>query len=152
MRLTERVIWQAIENTNIPYADWAARKEIVGGRSVLHLYLELKDNYIASEKGVATAVYEQLKRIDDGFIHGDLASLEKMVDFRPMEVTLLPVGAFANYIAQRRAEGVDLAHIKPPHVNPSDRVLSLLGAKVEAVPEVEVAAEARTKTEAVAGQ
>jgi hypothetical protein len=25
--------------------------------------------------------------------------------------------------------------LKPPHINPSDRVLSLLGAKVKAVPE-----------------
>ena len=149
IRLTERVIWQAIENTNIPYQDWTARKE-VGETPKLHLYLELKDNYIASEKGVATAVYEQIKRLDDGFIHQDLASIERLVDFKPIEVTLLPEGAFANYIAQRRAEGADLAHLKPPHINPSDKVLSLLGAKVEAVPRVEVAAEA--ETEAVASQ
>ena len=149
MRLTERVIWQAIENTNIPYVDWTARKE-VGETSKLHLYLELKDNYIASEKGVATAVYDQIKRLDNGFIHEDLASLERLLDFKPIEVTLLPQGAFSNYISQRQAEGADLGHLKPPHVNPSERVLSWLGAKVEAVPRVEVAAE--TKTKAVAGR
>jgi hypothetical protein len=35
-----------------------------------------------------------------------------------------------------QAEGADLGHLKPPHINPSDRVLSLLGAPrvvVEAV-------------------
>jgi len=149
IRLTERVIWQAIENTGIPYADWTARKE-VGETSKLHLYLELKDNYIASEKGVATAVYDQIKRLDNGFIHRDLVSIERLIGFKPIEVTLLPKGAFANYIAQRRAEGADLAHLKPPHVNPSEKVLSWLGAKVEAVPRVEVAAE--TKTKAVAGR
>jgi len=150
MRLTEKIIWQAIENTGIPYADWVAYKEIIGERSVLHLHLELKDNYIASEKGLAKAVYEQIKRLDDGFIHGDLSSLERIIDFKPIEVTLLPEGAFANYIAQRRAEGADLAHLKPPHINPSEKVLSLLGAKVKLMPEVAVVDEA--KTEAVAGR
>jgi hypothetical protein len=139
LRLTERVIWQAIENTNIPYADWTARKEIVQGRPILHLYLELKDNYIASERGVATAVLEQLRKFDEGTFY---SGLDGMLDLRPIKVTLLPEGAFANYITQRRAEGADLAHVKPPHINPSDRVLSLLGAKVKAVPEVEVAVEA----------
>ncbi|MBN2462368.1 MAG: GH3 auxin-responsive promoter family protein [Dehalococcoidia bacterium] len=150
IRLTERVIWQAIENSTIPYADWTARKEIIEGRPVLRLYLELKDGYVASASGVATAVYEQIKKLDDGFIHQDLASMERFIDFKPIEVTLLPDGAFANYTDQRRAEGADLAHLKPPHINPSVKVLSLLGAKVKAVPEVEVASE--SETEAVAGR
>ncbi len=150
IRLNERVIWQAIENTNIPYADWTARKEIINERPVLRLYLELKDGYVASEKGVATAVYEQIKRLDDGFIHYDLPSMERLLDLKLIEVTLLAEGAFANYMAQRQAEGADLAQLKVPHINPSDKMLSLLGAKVEAVPRVEVAAE--TKTKAVAGR
>ena len=147
VRLNEKVIWQAIENTNIAYEDWTVRKEVVEGRPVLHLFLELKDNYIASERGVATAVLEQFKKFDKGTFY---SGLESMLDSNPIQVTLLPEGAFANYISQRQAEGADLAHIKPPHINPSEGVLSLLGAKVEVVPEVEVAAEA--KTEAVAKQ
>jgi len=139
VRLTEKAIWQAVENTNIPYEDWTVRKEVVGERPVLHLYLELKDNYIASERGVATAVLEQLRKFDESTFYGNLA---RTIDSNPIEVTLLPEGAFANYIAQRRAEGADLAHLKPRHINPSDRELSLLKARVEAVPEVEVAAEA----------
>ena len=150
IRLTERVIWQAIENISIPYVDWTARKEVAEGRPALHLYLELKDGYIASEKGVATAVYEQIKKLDDGFIHYDLPSIERLLNFKPIEITLLPEGAFANYMAQRQAEGADLAHLKPPHINPSDKALSWLGTKVEAVPEVEVVAEA--EAEAVARQ
>ncbi|MBM4447269.1 MAG: GH3 auxin-responsive promoter family protein [Chloroflexi bacterium] len=145
LRLTEKTIWQAVENTNIPYADWTARKEMVEGRPVLHLYLELKDGYIASEKGVATAVLEQLRKFDEGTFYGNLA---RTGDSNPIEVTLLPEGAFDNYIAQRRAEGADLAHLKPRHINPSDTELSLLKAKVKAVPEVEVVAEA--EAEAVA--
>ena len=139
MRLTERVIWQAIENTKIPYRDWTARKE-VGETAKLHLYLELDDNYIATEEDVAIAVYEQIKKLEDGlYIYKDLASLERLIGFKPIEVTLLPTGVFTNYKNQRQAEGAELVHLKPPHINPSDKVLSLLEAKTGAVPKVGVA-------------
>jgi len=45
-----------------------------------------------------------------------------------VKVTLLPKGTFANYTAQRQAEGADLAHLKPPHINPPEEMLAhLLG-------------------------
>lgn len=148
-RLSEKIIWQAIENTNIPYTDWTARREIVEDRPVLHLYMELKDNYIASEKGMATAVFEQLVKYDEGTFYGSLA---RALDRIPIEVTLLPVGAFDNYIAQRLTEGADLAHLKPRHINPSDAELATLRATVRAVPEVEVEVEAEAEVEAVTGR
>jgi hypothetical protein len=149
LRVTERTIWQAVENTNISYADWTARKEVVEGRPVLHLYIELKDGYIASERGMATAVLEQIKKFDEGTFY---SGLENMLELNPLEVTLLPEGAFANYIAKRRAEGADLAHLKPRHINPSDAELAVLSARVRVVPEVEVVAEAEAEAEAVAGR
>ncbi|MFC1872782.1 GH3 auxin-responsive promoter family protein [Chloroflexota bacterium] len=136
IRLTERVIWQAIERTKIHYRDWTARKE-VGETAKLHLYLELDDNYIATEKDVATAVYEQIKKLDDGlYVYRDLPSMEGLIGFEPLEVTLLPSGTFANYQKQQRAKGAKLAHLKPPHINPSNKVLALLGIKAGALPEV----------------
>jgi len=57
--------------------------------------------------------------------HDDLAD---MIKFQ-VKVTLLPRGSFAGYTAQRIAEGADLAHLKPPHINPSDKVLNLLLSK-----------------------
>jgi len=143
-RLTEKIVWQAIENTNIPYTDWTVRKEVIDGKPILHLYLELKDNYIASERGVATAAYEQLVKLDDEYeynIYRAYGTPEAVLGVKPVRVTLLSQGAFDNYVAQRQAEGADLAHLKPPHINPSDRVLSLLGAKVKAVPEEEALVE-----------
>ncbi|MFC2067215.1 GH3 auxin-responsive promoter family protein [Chloroflexota bacterium] len=129
IRLTERVIWQAIERTKIPYRDWTARKE-VGETAKLHLYLEVDDNYVTSEKNVAEAVYEQIKIMEDGlYVYRDLSSMESLIGFKPLEVTLLPVGTFANYKSQRQAEGAELVHLKPPHINPSNKVLSLLGIK-----------------------
>jgi hypothetical protein len=143
-RLTEKIVWQAIESTSIPYTDWTARKEVIEGKPMLHLYLELKDNYIASERGVATAVYEQLVKLDDEYeynIYRAYGTPEAVIGVKPVKITLLPQGAFDNYRAQRQAEGADLAHLKPPHINPSDRVLSLLGAKVKAAPEEEAVVE-----------
>jgi hypothetical protein len=143
-RMTEKIIWKAIENTSIPYTDWTARKEIIDGKPVLHLYLELKDNYIASERGVAAAAYKQLVKLDDEYeynIYRAYGNPEAVIGIKPVKVTLLPQGAFDNYRVQRQAEGADLAHLKPPHINPSNIVLSLLGAKVTAVPEEEVVVE-----------
>jgi hypothetical protein len=139
MRLTERVIWQALENANIPYKDWTARREL-GETPRLHLYVELKDDYFASENSIATAVYEQIKSLDGGsYTYKDLASVENLIDFKPIEVTLLPKGAFANYKARRQAEGASLTHLKPPHINPSEKILALLSAGREFAPEVEAA-------------
>ncbi|MFC1907037.1 GH3 auxin-responsive promoter family protein [Chloroflexota bacterium] len=132
-RLTEKVIWQAIENTDIPYEDWVARKE-VGDNMTLRLFIERKDGCQASEAEIGVAVKEQLKNLDSSFAvtHGDVGSY---LDFK-LEVTLLPKGAFPNYISRRRAEGAELAHLKPPHINPSDKVLSLLLHKPVEVPKV----------------
>ncbi len=139
--LTEKLIWEAIENTGIPYVDWTARKEVIEDKPALHIYLELKGNYIASEQIVAASVYDELEKLDSvyhfnlhKFAYGDAISF---LGLKPIKVTLLPQGAFSSYISQRQAEGADLGHLKPPHINPSDKVLSLLGAPrvvVEAVP------------------
>ena len=139
-RLTERVIWEAIENSGIPYRDWTARKEIIGDMAMLHLYLELEDDYIASEEAVAATVYDELQKLDSVYHYnqyGAYTDPETMLGLKPIKVTFLPQGAFARYISQRQAEGADLGTIKPPHVNPSDKVLSLLGVRgvvVEAAP------------------
>jgi hypothetical protein len=143
-RLTEKLIWEAIENTGIPYADWTARKEIIDNEPALHIYLELKGDYFASEKAVVAAIYQELMKLDDVYhfnayrvAYGDAV---KLLDSKPIKVTLVPQGAFSSYISQRQAEGADLGNLKPPHINPSDKVLSLLGAPrvvVEAVPATE---------------
>ena len=142
IRLNERVIWKAIENTQIPYVDWTARKEVCEGKTVLHLYIELKDGYIASEKGMAKAVYDQIKKLDDGFIHYDLASLEKITDYRPVIVTLLSEDTFRKFALHRQAEGADLAQLKPPHINPTDKILNMLGVQFMPVPQSETATAA----------
>jgi len=119
-RLSERTIWQAIENSGLAYKEWMARKED-GEKSILHLYLELKPGAEVFDGQVATAIHEQLKKLDDFY-----ADLETMVGLRPLKVTLLPRGAFRAYTAKQRAAGADLAHLKPPHINPPDDIVDFL--------------------------
>jgi hypothetical protein len=140
VRLTEKTIWQAIESTGIAYEDWAAYKE--PGQQVLKLFVELKDGHAVKEAEIVNAVHGHIMSANnedldaDSPLRDDFAST---IDFR-VEVTLLPQGTFANFMAQRQAEGADLAHLKPPHVNPSSEVLSRLLGKTE---EIEVV---KTKT------
>lgn len=149
-RLTEKVIWEAIENSGIPYKDWTARKEAIGDRTILHLYLELQHNYIASEEAVGATVYAELQKLDSTYHYnqyGAFGDPETVLGLKPIKVTFLPRGAFARYISQRQTEGADLGTIKPPHVNPSNKVLSLLGA-----PDVVVDAAPLTEDERVAAR
>lgn len=127
MRLTERVIWQALERAEIPYTGWTAKKELLGETAKLHLYIELKNGYNLDETFIAKKVYEQIKKIDDGlYVYKELDYFENLLGFQPIEVTLLPAGVFNNYKSKKQAEGSSLAHLRPPHINPSDYILEQL--------------------------
>jgi len=119
-RLSEKVIWQAIENTGIAYAGWTARKE-VKDKPVLHLYIELRENGHVPEEQVAESVHLELKRLDAPY-----ADLESFTGLRPLEVTILPENAFHLYKLRQQAAGAELAHLKPPHLNPSDGAINFL--------------------------
>ncbi len=119
-RLTEKVIWQAIENTGVAYKEWTVRKE-VREKPILHLYLEPRENGYVTEERVAKLVHHELKRLDAPY-----ADLEAFLGLRPLEVTLLPENAFQGYMARQQAAGADLAHLKPPHINPSDGIIDCL--------------------------
>jgi hypothetical protein len=93
--------------------------------------LELKDGYQYSEQTIAATLYDKMTMAEDEFTssptHNDLMN---MVGFN-IEVKFLPRGTFSNYTAMRQAEGADLAHLKPPHVNPPQKVLAILTAETE---------------------
>jgi len=141
VRLTEKTIWQAIENTGIAYEDWTAYKK--PGEPVLSVYIEPGDGQRIGETELASAIYDQIIKSDGdrataSLIRDDFA---EMINFR-VEVTKLLHGAFARYTRQRQAEGADIAHLKPPHINPSEKVLSLLLGQPLPVPMVEERAPA----------
>jgi len=144
--LTEELIGKAIKNTGIPYVDWTARKEVVGNKPTLNIYIELKENYIASEQSIAAAVYNELEKLDIIY-HFNLykyayGNATKFLGLRPIIVSLLPEGAFSSYMAQRRSEGAAMSSLRPPHINPSDEMLSLLR-----IPKVVVEAAPATEAE-----
>ena len=143
-RVTERVVGEALESSNIPYVDWVARKEIIDDKPVLHFYLELREGHIiAGEESLATAISDQFKKLDRKYrcnFYRLIGDMEVVLDLKPVKVTLLPQGAFSIYASQRRSEGAAAENLRPPYINPTDEVLSLLktpGAVVEAAPATE---------------
>jgi hypothetical protein len=129
VRLTERTIWQAIENSGIQYEEWTVRKEF-DEKPMVNLFLELKAGFKASESDIAIAIYEEIKKLDERVNSSSIYStMENILGTIPLKVTLLPGGTFPNYIARRQKEGADLAHVKPPHINPPDEVLLQLGVR-----------------------
>jgi hypothetical protein len=115
--MDEPLVWRAIHETGIAYTDWTIRKEVDEGRALLHLYIELKDD-VAVEV-VRQSVHEDLKTLNPFY-----TDLESMLEVRPLKVTLLARGTFQEYSMEKQAAGADLAHLKPPHMNPSDEIIS----------------------------
>ena len=122
--LTERIIWQAVEDSGIDYVDWVARKEIRQG-PVLHLYVELKGAK-QGEKDITALIDERLRAKREDYRH-----MVEHDGLKLLDVTILPSGAFERYVAMRQAAGVDPAWWKPPHVNTAIEVLAnLMGSAV----------------------
>jgi hypothetical protein len=125
IKMTEKQIWQALEKTGIRYEDWAAYK--IPGEPILHLLVEPQGDINGNKKQITADIQRYI--IDSGRSSytesGVPEDWRDSLDFK-IELTLLPHGTFAKYMKQRQAEGADLAHIKPPHVNPPEKVISLL--------------------------
>jgi GH3 auxin-responsive promoter len=119
-RLSEKVIWQAIENSGLPYVDWIARKE-VQDRPALNLYIELKGNGHQTSQEISSLIHEELKKLDTPY-----SELESMTGLKPMKVTLLAKDAFNAFRLKQQAVGAELEQLRPPHINPSEEVLDFL--------------------------
>ena len=119
-RLTEKTIWQAIENSGVAYEEWMARKDSSGDKPILRLYLELKDGSTPSET-IGAKIHECLKKLDAPY-----RELEEITGLKPLRVTFLSKGTFRRYFQERQAAGADLAQTKPPHVNAPDGVVDNL--------------------------
>ena len=117
---TEKTIWVAIENSGVDYEDWVARKEIEE-TAKLHIYLETKEDMSGREAEIATLIDNELKKLQEDYSH-----LEEEFGLKPFKLTLLPQGSFKEYIDRQEAAGADLAHLKPPHMNPPDSIIETL--------------------------
>jgi hypothetical protein len=131
VRITEKNIWAAIESTGVPYVDWVAFKDT--GKSVLSVFIELQDGVSVSDNALSNALYKQIMETENDE-KADLLEEDFVasVGFK-VQVTALPRGTFADFTARKQAQGADLAHLKPPHIQPSGEELTLLVRKPEPI-------------------
>jgi hypothetical protein len=118
--LTEKAVWQAIEETRIGYVDWTATKIVEEQQPMLHLYIELKESSVDKEQ-FRLMLHEKLCEVDISY-----DDIDKMLGLKPLRVTLLSPGTFHRYYLERQAAGADLAELKPPHMRPSEVILHRL--------------------------
>jgi len=117
--LSEATMWQAVEDSGVPYRDWLV-KQGDGDRPRIRFYIEPRNGASIDTLLAAESIRLRLGELDP-FYH----VLERMKNVT-LDVCLLPEGAFASYMNRQRAAGADLAHIKPPHINPSDNIVEFL--------------------------
>lgn len=137
-RLSEKVIWQAIENSKIINNGWVVRKETEQDKPVMHLYIETKGSQNGTAEEIAIAVHEELKKLDKPY-----SELEDFTGLRPLKVSLLPKNAFKLYKLKQQASGAEISHLKPPHLNPTQDMVDFLASA-----DIKVAAELKEKVEA----
>jgi hypothetical protein len=136
-RLSEKVLWQAIENSGLPYVDWTVRKE-VEDQPALNLYLEVKEGTGLTVREISETIHEELKKLDAPY-----SELESFTGLRPLKVTLLPQDAFRAYRLRQESIGAELEQLRPPHMNPSIDILAfLLDASAQQAAIARVAVEA----------
>ena len=117
--LDEKMIWQAIANTGVKYVEWSACKEYDGNQTFLRLYLELEENKQVAD--LERMIDEQLRTLDT-----DYKDIAEYLKLQPVRVTLVAPGTFERYMDEKRREGADRAHMKPPHVNPPEETIQRL--------------------------
>jgi hypothetical protein len=119
--LTEKDVWWALEEAQVPYLEWVVRKEYAKTALNLHLYIELKVGANAPVEDVRNMVSQKLReRVRE---YNDF---EGIIGYDPLQVTYLTQGAFDAYMEAQQEAGADLAHLKPPHMQPSDSIMERL--------------------------
>ncbi|MBN2099718.1 MAG: hypothetical protein JW753_08990, partial [Dehalococcoidia bacterium] len=89
-----------------------------------------------AERDIAKVFSRELQRLDKQYHHNPYniydsdSDVAMEANYRQVEVTLLPQGAFISYVSQRQAEGADLGHLKPPHINATDKTLAALAPQL----------------------
>jgi hypothetical protein len=148
IRLTEKTIWKAIEGAGLHYQDWVAFKR--PGELTMNLLIEPNKGEKVVESELEQTLYnliikEELTAFASSQTHRDAIKTTRL----EIKVTLLTGGSFANYTALKRSEGADLAHLKPPHVNPPQKVISFLLDSLQTQPKPSVVSSPSVRQVAV---
>ncbi len=121
LRITEKDIWQIIEDSGIKYTDWLVRKEIEGEILSLHIYIERKGEFDLDLENARLILREKLLNSIPEY-----SDYEEILGYDPLKLSWLEEGAFGNYISAQVEAGADMAHIKPPHMQPNELIMSRL--------------------------
>lgn len=121
VRFTEKTIWQALDAAGIEYTDWTAKKEYNDGKPCLSLYIEFKSPDHMPIKTAEKLVEKAITKLNPEY-----AGLDQILGERNLRINELKVDSFAKYIKAQKEAGADLAHLKPAHMQPPDKVLNRL--------------------------
>jgi len=121
VRFTEKSIWQSINAAGVKYMDWTARKEVENGKPILHLYMEFLNSEHPPISKIQAMIEEQI-----AIFHPDYNGMKEIVGDHNFKLTELQRGAFDHFTESQRAAGADLAHLKPPHMQPKDHIFEKL--------------------------
>lgn len=121
VRLTEKDIWRGIESAGIGYKDWVVCKEFHQDKPFLHIYIEPLPSQNSSLDEVRGEIRQYLLENNDEY-----QDTEEILGSDLLVVSILPVGSFETYMAAQQAAGADLAHVKPPHMQPTQETLARL--------------------------
>lgn len=119
--LTEKDIWHSLENAGVHYNEWIARKTMDDNRTYLHIFVEVNSENKHDEETFRQLVSESLS-----IINKDIKDMKEILGYDPVRVNLLNQGAFQSYMEYMQSQGADLAHTKPPHMNPTKEQLGVL--------------------------
>ena len=126
-RISEKAIWQAIENAGLANEGWTVCKES-NGLPALHLYIEPKESENGTLAEMTNRIHEELKKLDTPY-----AELESFTGLKPLVVTQLPHNTFQLYKQKQQELGADISQLKPPHINPAEEIVAFLLAPVVGV-------------------
>ena len=126
--LTERSIWEAIGQLDLGIVSWTARKEYGSNSREPNLHMYIEGENIEPQrfsKQLHEALIETLE---------EYASFHAIWATNPVRVTVLAPGTFLAYLEDKQVEGADMGQLKPPRMQPSDRIVNQLlatSAKLE---------------------
>lgn len=117
-RLDEKTLWLALEDARVPYRGWIARKELVDGQPLLHVYVAT-DAGGATRDEVESRLHDSLKKYDTSY-----ADLETHLGMKPLTLTYLPPDTLAKYDLERQLAGSDPGHMKELHMQPPEEAVN----------------------------
>lgn len=121
-RIDERTIWLAIEDAKLKYEEWMASKEADKKHPIIHIYISSDTK--EDQELMEARLHASLKKHDPSY-----AELEDELGWKPLRLTLLPLGVFERWQKERVAAGADPAFVKEQRMQPSpeavQRILEL---------------------------